>query len=41
MCLQCRRPGFESWVGKIPWRREQLPSLIFWPGEFWLGLQFP
>ena len=19
--LQCRRPGFSPWVGKIPWRR--------------------
>ena len=24
-CLQCRRPGFDPWVGKIPWRRERLP----------------
>ena len=24
----------EPWVGKIPWRREQLPTPIFWPGEF-------
>jgi len=31
--LQCRRPGFNSWV-KIPWRREWLPTPIFWPGEF-------
>ena len=23
-----------SWVGKTPWRRERLPTLIFWPGEF-------
>ena len=22
ICLQCRRPGFDLWVGKIPWRRE-------------------
>ena len=22
------------WVRKIPWRREQLPTLVFWPGEF-------
>ena len=22
-----------SWVGKIPWRREWLPTLVFWPGE--------
>ena len=20
-CLQGRRPGFDSWVGKIPWRK--------------------
>ena len=25
---------FNPWVGKIPWRREQLPSPVFWPGEF-------
>ena len=24
----------ETWVGKIPWRREQQPTLVFWPGEF-------
>ena len=23
-----------SWVEKIPWRREQLPTPIFWSGEF-------
>ena len=22
--LQCGKPGFDPWVGKIPWRREQL-----------------
>ena len=22
---QCGEPGFEPWVGKIPWRRERLP----------------
>ena len=32
--LQCRRPGFDPWVGKIPWRREWLPTLVFLPGEF-------
>ena len=21
-------------VGKIPWRRERLPTPVFWPGEF-------
>ena len=23
--LQCRRPGFDPWVGKMPWRREWQP----------------
>ena len=32
--LQCGRPGFSPWVGKIPWRRERLPIPVFWPGEF-------
>ena len=27
-------PGFDPWAGKIPWRREQLPTPVFWPGEF-------
>ena len=31
--LQCRRPGFSPWVGKIPWRREWLPTPVFLPGE--------
>ena len=22
------------WVRKIPWRREWLPTPVFWPGEF-------
>ena len=25
---------YDSWVGKIPWRRERLPTPVFWPGEF-------
>ena len=28
------RPRFSPWVGKIPWRRERLPTLVFLPGEF-------
>ena len=32
-CLQCRRSRFDPWVGKIPWRRERLPTPVFWPGE--------
>ena len=34
MCLKFGRPGFDPWVGKIPWRRERLPTLVFRPGEF-------
>ena len=25
---------WETWVRKIPWRRERLPTPVFWPGEF-------
>ena len=25
---------WETWVGKIPWRREQLPTPVSWLGEF-------
>ena len=28
-----KRWGFDSWVGKIPWRREWQPTLVFLPGE--------
>ena len=28
------RPGFNPWVGKVPWRRERLATPVFWPGEF-------
>ena len=31
--LQCRRPRFDPWVRKIPWRREWLPPPVFLPGE--------
>ena len=31
--LQCGRPGFDSWVGKISWRRVWQPTPIFLPGE--------
>ena len=27
--LQCRRPWFNSWVGKIHWRRDRLPTPVF------------
>ena len=34
ICLQCRRPGFDLWVGKIPWRRKWQPTPVFLPGKF-------
>ena len=30
---ECRRPKFDLWVGKIPWRRECLPTPIFLLGN--------
>ena len=27
--MQCRRPQFNSWVGKILWRRDRLPTPVF------------
>ena len=27
--LQCMRPWFDSWVGKICWRRDRLPTPVF------------
>ena len=27
--LQCRRPCFNFWVGKIHWRRDRLPTPVF------------
>jgi len=26
ICLQCKRPQIKSWVGKICWRRDRLPT---------------
>ena len=34
ICLQWGGPSFNPWFGKIPWRRERLPTPVFWPGEF-------
>jgi len=25
---------YSPWAGKIPWRKEKLPTPVFWPGEF-------
>jgi len=34
ICLQCRRPWFDPWVRKIPWRKEWQLTPVFLPGEF-------
>ena len=31
--LQCGRPGFDPWVGEIPWRRAWQLTPVFLPGE--------
>ena len=31
--LQCRRPGINPWVRKIPWSRKWQPTPVFLPGE--------
>ena len=33
-CRRHKRCGFDSWVGKIPWRRKWQPTPIFLPGKF-------
>ena len=33
ICLQCGRLRFDSWVGKIPWRRKWQPTPVFLPRE--------
>ena len=30
---QCRRCGFDPWVGKISWRRKWQPTPVFIPGK--------
>ena len=32
--MHCRRPWFNSRVGTSPWRRDRLPTPVFWPREF-------
>ena len=31
---QCKRCGFDPWVGKIPWSRNWQPTPVFLPGKF-------
>ena len=33
ICPQHGRPGFDTWVGKIPWRKARQPTPVFLPGE--------
>ena len=33
VCLQCGRPRFYSWVGKIPWRRKWQSTPALLPGK--------
>ena len=30
---QCRRLGFSSWAGKVPWRRQCQVTPVFLPGK--------
>ena len=32
-CLQCRRLGFDPWVGNSPWKKAWQPTLLFLSGE--------
>ena len=32
-CRRCKRPGFNPWVEKIPWRRKWQHTPVFLPGE--------
>ena len=33
ICLQCGTPGFDLWVGKIPWRRKWQPTPVLLLGK--------
>ena len=34
ICLQCKRLEFDPCIRTIPWRREWLPTPLFFSGEF-------
>ena len=34
VCLQCGRPRFNPWFGKISWRRKWQPTPVFLPRKF-------
>ena len=31
---RCKRPRFDAWVRKIPWKRKWQPIPVFLPGKF-------
>ena len=31
--MPCRRTRFDSWVRKMPWRKERKPTPVFFPGQ--------
>ena len=33
ICLQCKKPRFDPWVRKIPWRRKWQPTPVSLPGK--------
>ena len=33
ICLQCGRPEFNPWIGKISWKRKWQPTPVFLPGK--------
>ena len=33
-CLQCGKPRFDLWIGKIPWRSKWQPTPILLPGKY-------
>ena len=35
ICLHFRKPRFDPWAGKIPWRRKWLSTLVFLPRGAW------
>ena len=32
-CMRHKRHGFDTWVGKIPWKGAWQPTLVFLPAE--------
>ena len=33
VCLQRGKPGFNAWIGKIPWRKKWQPTPVLLPGK--------